>query len=196
MNMGEIWKEFWKKIFIYSSLNNNMQTSVKFLEEINMKIKKFNGFDENGYLPYGTYNMTFKEFKSIFGENSAKRKEIIKEYEKFIIEIKNTGYFLNHWIDGSFVSKKEIPNDIDTLTEFNGEKVDADNANLRIDYLVYNSRLKTNGLLHSWRIYKYPQYDEEKYNAYLTVKLRILTELFGTDKDNIPKGIVHLEAIS
>lgn len=59
-----------------------------------MKIKKFNGFDENGYLPYGMYNMTFEEFKNLFGENSTKRKEIFKEYEKFLAELKILGIFL------------------------------------------------------------------------------------------------------
>jgi hypothetical protein len=29
---------------------------------------------------------------------------------------------LNHWIDGSFVTLKENPNDIDTFTEFDGVK--------------------------------------------------------------------------
>lgn len=157
-----------------------------------MKHEKFNGFDKNGYLPHGIYPMTYNEFKRIFGENSAKRKEILKVYEKFMLEIKNTGYFLNHWIDGSFVSKKENPKDIDTLTEFDGEKVDANKDTLRIDYLVYNSKSKTNGLCHSWRVYRYPESDKEKYDVYLTVKFRILNELFGTDKNNIPKGIVHL----
>ena len=35
-------------------------------------------------------------------------------------------------------------------------------------------------------------YEEFKSILYLTVKFRILNELFGTDKNNIPKGIVHL----
>lgn len=47
----------------------------------------------------------------------------------------------------------------------------------------------------SWRIYRYPASDEKKYEAYLTAKLRILTELFGSDKNEIPKGIVHLIAV-
>ena len=157
-----------------------------------MKIKKFNGFDQNGYLPYGMYNMTFEEFKNIFGKCSMKRKEILKEYKKFMVEIKNTGYLLNHWIGGSFVTKKENPNDIDTLIEFDGKKVDENKDKLRIDYLVYNSRSKSNGLCHPWRVYSYPQYDKEKYNAYLIVKSRIIIELFSSDKKDIPKGIVCL----
>lgn len=52
--------------------------------------------------------MTFKEFEQLFGKNSAKRKEIMKEYRKFLAELEKTGYFLDHWIDGSFVTKKKI----------------------------------------------------------------------------------------
>lgn len=158
-----------------------------------MKIKKFSGFDEKGYLPYGMYNMTFDEFKRLFCENTPKRKEIFKEYEKFLAELKNTGYFIDHWIDGSFATAKENPEDIDTLTEFDGKKVDENDGKQRIDYLIHNSKATTNGFCHSWRVYRYPPSDEEKYDKYLTVKLRILIELFGSDEDNVPKGIIHLK---
>ncbi len=157
-----------------------------------MKMKKFNGFDENGYLPYGMYNMTFDEFKENFCKKSVKREDIFKEYEKHLREIIDTGYFLDHWIDGSFVSKKENPNDIDSLTEFDGKKVDENNDYQKVDDLINNSKSKTKGLCHSWRIYRFPASDEKKYMAYLIAKLRILTDLFGSDKNEIPKGIVHL----
>ena len=89
-------------------------------------MKKFNGFDENGYLPYGMYNMTLDEIEEIFAKNkSSKRNEIMKEYKKHLKELKDTGYFLDHWIDGSFTTSKANPNDIDTLTEFDGLKADA-----------------------------------------------------------------------
>lgn len=157
-----------------------------------MKMKKFNGFDKNGYLPYGVYNMNMDEFKRIFCENSSKREEILKEYEKHLSEIMDTGYFLDHWIDGSFVSAKKNPSDIDTLTEFDGAEADKNNDKQRIDDLINNSKSKTNGLCHSLRVYRYPASDEENYMAYLTVKLRILIELFCKDRNEIPKGVVHL----
>ncbi len=90
-----------------------------------MKIKKFNGFNEYGYLPYGMYNLTINEIEKIFSRNSSKRrKEIMEIYKIHLNEIQNTGYYLDHWIGGSFITTKENPNDIDTLTEFDGEKVD------------------------------------------------------------------------
>ncbi len=157
-----------------------------------MKIRKFNGFNENGYLPYGIYNMTFEEFRSTFGENSTKRKEIITEYEKHMVEIKNTGYFLDHWIDGSFVSTKENPNDIDTLTEFNGFEAEKNNDKEKIENIISNSRSMTNNKCHSLRVYRYPSSDEIAYKLYLKSKMRILLILFGHDREGIPKGIIHL----
>ena len=157
-----------------------------------MMMKKFNGFDKNGYIPYGVYNMTMEEFKSIFCKNSPKREEIIEEYEKHLSEIKNTGYFLDHWIDGSFVSTKENPSDIDTLTEFDGAEVDKNNDRPKIDELIFNSKSKTKGLCHSLRIYRYPPQDKKRYEYYIESKLRILIELYGSDRLGIPKGVIHL----
>lgn len=127
-----------------------------------MERKKFSGFDENGYLPYGMYPMDFEEFKKIFGENTPRRKEILKEYKNHLTEIKNTGYYIDHWIDGSFVSEKENPCDIDTLTEFDGYEAEKNNDKEKIEDLMLNSKSKTNGLCHSLRVYRYPPSDEKK----------------------------------
>ena len=158
-----------------------------------MKMRKFNGFDEHGYLPYGMYNMTLEEIEEIFSKNkSSKRKEIMEEYKKHLKELKDTGYFLDHWIDGSFTTSKAIPNDIDTLTEFDGLEVDENNDKSKIDSLIFNSKDNTKGLCHSLRVYRYPYTDVENYNIYLSSKLRILTELFGSDSNEVAKGVLHL----
>ncbi|MBE6508561.1 MAG: hypothetical protein E7Z77_04010 [Methanobrevibacter sp.] len=158
-----------------------------------MKMRKFDGFDKKGNLPYGLYNMTLDEIEEIFSKNkSSKRQEIMKEYKKHLEELQKTGYYLDHWIDGSFTTTKENPNDIDTLTEFDGLKVDENNDRAKMDNLIFNSKDDTNGLCHSLRVYRYPYTDEKNYKIYLSSKLRILFELFGSDLDEIPKGIVHL----
>jgi hypothetical protein len=114
------------------------------------------------------------------------------EYKNHLREIKDTGYFLDHWIDGSYITSKENPKDIDTLTEFDGEKIDKNDDRKIVDDLINNSKANTNNCCHSFRIYKYHHYDEIKYRIYIESKLRILTELFGHDKNEVPKGIVHL----
>lgn len=157
-----------------------------------MKIKKFNGFNEYGYLPYGMYNLTINEIEKIFSRNSSKRrKEIMEIYKIHLNEIQNTGYYLDHWIGGSFITTKENPNDIDTLTEFDGEKVDENDDKKLIDDLINNSKEKTDNLCHSLRLYKYPPQQKEDFKRYINQKRRILINLYGQDRKNIKKGIVH-----
>ena len=157
-----------------------------------MKIRKFNGFDEHGYLPYGMYNMSVYEFEDIFCTFSKKREEIRFEHKKHLKEIQNTGYFIDHWIGGSYISDKKYPHDIDTLSEFDGIEVNKNRDNEIIDELINNSKLHTNGLCHSLKVYRYPPSDEIKYDYYLKSKIRILTTLFDTDKNGIAKGVIHL----
>lgn len=158
-----------------------------------MKIKKFNGFNEYGYHPYGMYNLTINEIEKIFSRNSSKRrKEIMEIYKIHLNEIQNTGYYLDHWIGGSFITTKENPNDIDTLTEFDGEKVDENDDKKLIDDLINNSKEKTDNLCHSLRLYKYPPQQKEDFKRYINQKRRILINLYGQDRKNIKKGIVHL----
>ena len=158
-----------------------------------MKIKKFNGFNEYGYLPYGMYNLTINEIEKIFSRNSSKRrKEIMEIYKIHLNEIQNTGYYLDHWIGGSFITTKENPNDIDTLTEFDGEKVDENDDKKLIDDLINNSKEKTDNLCHSLRLYKYPPQQKEDFKRYINQKRRILINLYGQDKKKKKKGIVHL----
>lgn len=180
-----------KKIFIYIYLNIEIQAPVNFLCDI-MKIEKFNGFDKNGNLPPGIYNMTLTEVEKIFSKNKTPiRNNIMHEYKKHFSELKNTGYFLDHWIGGSFITTELNPNDIDTLTEFNGCEIEKNNDKTKIDNIINNSKLNTNGLCHSLKIYKYPPSDE-RYSFYLKTKLRILIEIFGSDREGKSKGIVHL----
>lgn len=151
-----------------------------------MRLKKFNGFDKNGCLLPGVYNMTLNEVEELFSKNKTKiRSNIMKEYEKHLNEIKNTGYCLEHWIDGSFVTLKENPRDIDTLTELDGVKVD-ENADWKLIHdLIDNSKENTNGLCHSLKVYKYPPEQKEDYLRYIAQKRRILFKLFGNDRENI-----------
>lgn len=158
-----------------------------------MKLRKFNGFDKNKNLPPGVYNMTLSEVEELFSKNKSEmRNNILTEYKKHLKEIKNTGYCLEHWIDGSFVTLKENPNDIDTLTEFDGIKIDESNNRNFVDNLIKNSKENTNNLCHSLKVYKYPPEQKEDYIRYINQKRRILFKLFGKDRKNNKKGFVRL----
>ena len=72
-------------------------------------------FDKSGNLPKGIHKATLKETKEIFGISSARRKWLIRNLEKIIELAKSTGGLERIIIWGSFVSNKELPQDIDLL---------------------------------------------------------------------------------
>lgn len=72
-------------------------------------------FDKNGNLPKGIHRLTLSEVGEIFGTSSAKRKWLIGNLEKIIILAKSTGKLKRVIVWGSFISRKELPQDIDLL---------------------------------------------------------------------------------
>lgn len=72
-------------------------------------------FERSGNPPKGVHKATLKETKEIFGIISARRKWLIGSLEKIIELATSTGSLERVVIWGSFVSNKELPNDIDLL---------------------------------------------------------------------------------
>ena len=160
-----------------------------------MEKKKFNGFNEEGCLPFGVYEMSLEEFEEIFSKNQSSRRQLImKYYKEHINQIRSLPYYLNHWIDGSYVTSKENPNDIDTFTEFDGVKVDQNDDKTLVEDLIYNAPLRTYNTCHSFIVYKYPQSYKEEYEDYLELKSVTLFMLFAVNKKTKnPKGFVKLK---
>lgn len=82
-------------------------------------------FDIRGNLrPYEKISISLDGFKTYFVDNFAnenqRRAEIFNDYLSFIQSFQQevTGDF-THWIDGSFVTKKKLPGDIDFVTLLN-----------------------------------------------------------------------------
>jgi hypothetical protein len=74
-------------------------------------------FDEQGFLtPYDVQEITLKDFEDTFATNE-NRQSLFVEYKAFIEHLNSLGidnYF--QWIDGSFVTKKITPRDIDVVS--------------------------------------------------------------------------------
>ena len=86
-------------------------------------------FDENGNLPFKISIVDFDEFENKFSKGLSQRRNLIRGYYKqHLKEILSCAYVLEHWIDGSFVTLKENPWDIDILTELDGVQVDNDDS--------------------------------------------------------------------
>lgn len=151
-------------------------------------------YNQDGCLPHGIHKLSLEEIEEEFVKGkSQRRQDIFENYRSHLKEIKDTNCCLNHWIDGSFVTLKENPNDIDTLTEFDGVIVEEKGMREIIDNIIYDAPLRTEGYCHSFVIYKFPEDRKRDYEEYLKYKSKILLILFpGIRNSNNLKGFVKL----
>lgn len=85
-------------------------------------------FDERGCLPEGIYNPTIKEFKERFVIVSPRRQELFGKYKQFTKLCNDAKGIEEHYLDGSYVTDKEKPGDIDLLITFNDHVYDTDES--------------------------------------------------------------------
>ena len=87
----------------------------------------------------GIYELSLEDVEKEFvNGKSQRRRDIFDYYKLHLNDIKSTSFCLNHWIDGSFVTLKENPNDIDTLTEFDGVKIKELCMMDEIEHIIYD----------------------------------------------------------
>lgn len=137
-------------------------------------------FQDNGNLPKGIHIMTLKEFENNFGYNEHRRK-LIEGFKIGMTELKDCGC-LRIYIDGSFVTTKEIPGDFDSCWDDSG--VDITKLKLLYPTIVdfteerKNQKRKYYGEFFPARINATP------YDTYMI--------FFQSDKDGNPKGIIQI----
>jgi hypothetical protein len=73
--------------------------------------------NSDGFLPVGIYDCTLAEIRARFGvfQSSDHRPRLFRRLEELAIAMKESQLFVALLIDGSFVSRKPVPNDIDIL---------------------------------------------------------------------------------
>ena len=73
--------------------------------------------NKQGWLPVGVYDCTLAEIKKRFGtfKVSDWRVKLFEKLEVFIKEARDTGFVSALIINGSFVSNKPVPGDIDLI---------------------------------------------------------------------------------
>lgn len=73
--------------------------------------------NENGYLPEGVWDCSLEELRAAFGvfRRSDQRSKLFSKLEEFIKEIGKTRWVKEIIVDGSFVTGKSEPNDIDVI---------------------------------------------------------------------------------
>lgn len=115
-------------------------------------------FDELGYLtPYKVIETDLETLERIFVlnfENSDTRKKLFQNYLTYIDNFKNqVSENFYQWIDGSFVTSKLNPNDIDVVTFLNAENHERNSLKL-IDF--QGIKLKTEQKLDCYFVKEYP----------------------------------------
>ena len=85
-------------------------------------------FDERGCLPKGIYNPSVQDFLERFVNVSKRRKELFGKYQKFTKLCIDAKGIEQHFVDGSYVTNKEKPGDIDLLLTFNDDVYDSEES--------------------------------------------------------------------
>lgn len=147
-------------------------------------------FDANGYLqPYKIIHLDLLTVEDMFTYN-LRRKRLFDVLKDYLIELHSTlSAPFQIWIDGSFMTKKELPNDIDLVTFVNAN-----------EYQYWQNRL--------WGFkekYKYQGLDIHLVcvfpnNSWKRIETDYSTndyyQLFISDRDNIKKGFIQLNFLS
>ena len=73
--------------------------------------------DSDGFLPPGIYDATIEVIRSRFCQfqHSDQRCLLTDRLEAFLTEVKSTNLFSEVVVNGSYISGKDIPNDIDLI---------------------------------------------------------------------------------
>jgi len=71
----------------------------------------------NGELPPGEHQVSLDEVDSLFGHSTARRKLLMRGLRKAVSNFELSGVRAL-WVDGSFITDKEEPNDIDGCWEY------------------------------------------------------------------------------
>jgi len=156
-------------------------------------------YDANGNIPYEPeriYRPSFEEFEKRFVDafpDSTTRVEIIEEYKKHCNEVISHGIVNKQWINGSYITIKEDPSDIDMLFEVDGTKLDELNLKETMDDIIDNAQARSNLRCDSHYISKYPENESELYQGYIDTKTKVLGMLWNSDRDYNLKGIIEFD---
>ena len=74
-------------------------------------------FDNNGLLPEGVHEASESELFERFRyfKSSTRRIELSRKLKEYLAEIRHSGLDLEVFVDGSFVTSEDEPNDIDLI---------------------------------------------------------------------------------
>jgi hypothetical protein len=155
-------------------------------------------FNEIGFLPFGDpITLSIGEFREIFVDNfpnSVTRKRLFDNWMDYIFDFQHEVFpFFEQWIDGSFISEKLNPVDLDFVTLFDGRVFELrDNSKTLENFWSFS--LQKEGL----DAYLCPIYEENHPNNRQTlIFLERFRNLYSNSKPNYfeqtyQKGFVQI----
>jgi hypothetical protein len=141
-------------------------------------------FNHNGNLPNGIHLTTIEEIEERFGYN-LKRKKLITGLKKLINDFKEKTDCTQLFIDGSFVTNKLLPNDIDVCWASDGE----------LDYETIEIKMPILFDFQNGRRNQQNEYSCDIFPAYLIEQgsQKLFIDFFQIDKiTNERKGILQI----
>lgn len=148
--------------------------------------------DKNGYLlPYTIKEIDIENLERHFVKNfpqSKTRQILFNNYLEYINDFKTqfTAQF-TQWIDGSFISKKQNPNDIDFVTFIDTTIFQKNEQKLE---KFWSFSLESKGL-DAYLVEVYPE-NENQFESITQTYRTIWKNRFGRDKSGLQKGFIEI----
>jgi len=140
-------------------------------------------FDDLGYIfPYEVHDLTLEEFERTFVIDS-ERERLFKALMNLVLDLKNLGageFYI--WADGSFVTKKRVPGDIDLVCFIDYQQFE------KIEPYKEVLKNRYDDWLDIFFERSFPE-DHPKYFTTVGKQLR-WKELFGYDRHFNRKGLI------
>lgn len=140
------------------------------------------GFNHQGYLPEGIHAATWEEFEMRFGWNRHRR-ILIQGLQTALGHLRAVGCAIVY-VDGSFVTAKDEPEDVDAAWDPRGVDLDALHA-LEPVFFDFSSRRAAQKAKFGVEFFP----SDVPANA----ESKSFLEFFQMDRDGNAKGIVRLE---
>lgn len=149
-------------------------------------------FNANGYLESGFYDMDLETFKHHFVDafpESTTRTKLFDNFQRYIYRFSDKVFpYFELWIDGSFITNKMNPKDLDFVTFIDQKVYDARGDKVMDKFWSFSLESQK---LDAFIIKKYVETDIN-YSNFLKVK-QYYFDLFSEDRKGVSKGIVQLK---
>lgn len=148
-------------------------------------------------LPPGRHQATVAEVEAAFANaypSSASRGPLFEQWRLLSAAIERIVEIQDQWLDGSYVTTKENPADIDLVSHFDGPALDALDPieKTLLIGLIHGHQSRDIHACDSFYIAIYPAGHPAR--AQYEAALRYWDNLFGRHRDGDPKGYVEVKA--